>query len=86
MMVASDRLGEQARRAGVDVVSIQIDKLQVVIAREEPTGCRVAHACTIGTNRVQIERRYSIRPALGRTCLADGGGTVAARMDLVRTE
>ena len=48
---------KQSRRVGIDVVLVEVDVLQVVIAREEPTGFRIAHACTIGTKRAHIERR-----------------------------
>ena len=77
--------GDETGRAGVDAVSIEVDKLQIVVAREESTGCRVArHACTIGTNRAQIERRSWENRAWRATVRADRGGTVTARMNPVR--
>jgi hypothetical protein len=86
VMATSDGYWQQAPSAGVNAVSIEIDKLQVVIAREEPTGCRVAHVPTIGTNRVQIERRCPDDRAWPGTISINRGGTVAARMELAPTK
>src|ERR1019366_7042543 len=66
VMFACQRPGEHYRRGGIDVVSLKVDKLQVILAGEQPDGVHVAHRNIIGTFRTFIEFIERLSPEFPR--------------------
>jgi hypothetical protein len=66
LVLAGDLARQHAGNRRIDAVRVEVDELQVVLAREQPDGVDIGHGLTIGTILADIERLPATVAVLGR--------------------